>query len=101
MLGATDLVCGGADAGGKILELTSGGVDFAMEAAGVLGAFETAYMCAKRGGRVITVGLVNPATPFSLDVAAHVTSAKTILGSYMGSCNPMIDIPKFVELFKS
>lgn len=27
------------------------------------------------------------------------TSAKTIRGSYMGSCNPRIDIPRFVELY--
>ena len=100
-LGATDTILGGDDAANEILELTSGGVDCALETAGILGAFETAYASAKRGGRVVTVGLVNPATPFSLDVAAHVTSAKTIHGSYMGSCNSADDIPKFVELFKA
>ena len=100
-LGATDVVEGGASAADEILELTSGGVDCALEAAGVIGAFETAYHAARRGGRVITVGLVSPATPFSLDVAAHVTGAKTLVGSYMGSCNPLVDIPKYVELYKS
>lgn len=99
ILGATDAVEGGPDAAAEILDLTGGGVDCAVETAGVLAAFETAYGSAKRGGRVVTVGLVDPKTPFALDVAAHVTSAKTIRGSYMGSCNPLIDIPKFVELF--
>ncbi|MBZ0215701.1 MAG: zinc-binding dehydrogenase, partial [Fimbriimonadaceae bacterium] len=100
-LGATDVVEGGTNAAHEILTLTGGGVDCALEAAGTLGAFETAYAAAKRGGRVVTVGLVSPATPFSLDVAAHVTGAKTISGSYMGSCNPMVDIPKYVELYKA
>lgn len=100
-LGATDVIEGGANAADEVLELTSGGVDCALEAAGVIGAFETAYHAARRGGRVITVGLVSPATPFSLDVAAHVTGAKTLVGSYMGSCNPLVDIPKYVELYKS
>lgn len=100
-LGATDAVDGDAEAAAEILELTGGGVDCALETSGTLGAFETAYGAARRGGRVVTVGLVSPETPYTLDVAAHVTSAKTIRGSYMGSCNPVIDIPKFVELFKA
>ena len=83
-LGATDAIDGGADAAGEIVEMTGGGVDCAST---------------KRGGRVVTAGLVSPSTPYALDIAAHVTSAKTIRGSYMGSCNPAIDIPKFVGLF--
>tara|TARA_R110000868_G_scaffold39376_16_gene137196 strand:- start:169 stop:1293 length:1125 start_codon:yes stop_codon:yes gene_type:complete len=98
-LGATDAIDGGADAAGEIVEMTGGGVDCALETAGILGAFETAYASTKRGGRVVTAGLVSPSTPYALDIAAHVTSAKTIRGSYMGSCNPAIDIPKFVGLF--
>ncbi len=100
-LGATDAISGGPGAAEEILEMTGGGVDCALEAAGILGAFETAYAATKRGGRVVTAGLVSPETPFELDIAAHVTSAKSIRGSYMGSCNPAIDIPKFVELYTS
>jgi len=84
-----------------VVELTGGGVDCALESAGVLEAFETAYASAKRGGRVVTLGLVSPKTPYALDVAAHVTGAKALIGSYMGSCNAPLDIPKFVGLYKS
>jgi len=84
-----------------IAALTGGGVDCALESAGVLEAFETAYASAKRGGRVVTLGLVSPKTPYALDVAAHVTGAKALIGSYMGSCNAPLDIPKFVGLYKS
>lgn len=100
-LGATDAIDGGDQAVGEILEMTGGGVDCAVETAGILGAFETAYASAKRGGRVVTAGLVSADTPFPLDIAAHVTSAKSIRGSYLGSCNPALDIPRFVELFRT
>jgi alcohol dehydrogenase len=99
-LGATDAIEAGPDAALKIVEETTGGVDCSVESAGVHNAFQTAYDCTRRGGRVVNLGLVNPATPYSLDLAAHVTSAKSIVGSYMGSCNPQIDIPRFVDLYK-
>jgi len=72
-----------------------------LEAAGVLGAFVTAFGALRRGGRMASVGLVDPATPFSLDVAALVTGAKTVSGSYMGSCNPQRDIPGFVAAYRT
>ena len=99
-LGATDVVAGGADAAGKILEFTRGGVDCALEATGVLTGFETAFAATRRGGRISTVGLVSPKTPYALDIAGLVTSAKTITGSYMGSCNPQNDIAKFIAAYQ-
>jgi alcohol dehydrogenase len=100
-LGATDTIAAGPDAADQILDMTGGGVDCALETAGQLEAFQTAYLSAKRGGRVVAIGLVSPKTPYALDLAAHVTSAKTVHGSYMGSCNPQRDIPRLVALYKS
>jgi len=100
-LGATDVVLSeGGDGAAKVMELTGGGVDHAFETAGTLGAFETAYNGVRRGGQVVTVGLVDPKTPFSLDVASLVTGAKTVKGSYIGSCNPAMDIPKYMALYQ-
>lgn len=99
-LGATDAIDAGADAGDRIVEMTGGGVDCALESAGVVEAFATAYAAAKRGGRVVSVGLVSPQTPYSLDVAALVTEAKTVVGSYMGSCNAERDIPRFIASYR-
>ena len=48
----------------------------------------------------MVVGLTSPTTPLSLDVAGHVTSAKSVVGSYMGSCNPAVDIPRYVDLYR-
>jgi alcohol dehydrogenase len=98
-LGATDVVRGDTrDAAATVAELTGGGVDVAIEAAGTLAAFEIAHDATRRGGTVVSVGLVDPSTPFHLDIAGLVTSARTIRGSYMGSCNPRLDVPRFVAL---
>ncbi|MCB2099770.1 MAG: alcohol dehydrogenase catalytic domain-containing protein [Rhodobacterales bacterium] len=100
-LGATDTVLNtDGDAAAKIIDMTHGGADRAFETAGTIGAFETAFNAVKRGGTVATVGLVDPKTPFSLDVAGLVTSAKTVVGSYLGSCNPRRDIPRYMALFR-
>lgn len=85
----------------EVLALSNGGTDVALESAGKLAAFETAFASARRGARVVTLGLVDPRTPFSLDVAALVTSAKTVVGSYIGSCNPTKDIPTYIEHYRS
>jgi len=98
-LGASDTICSGdRSAAEEVISLCSGGVDIAFETAGKLGAFEIAYDSARRGGTVVSVGLVDPKTPFQLDVAALVTGAKTVKGSYVGSCNPRTDIPRFIAM---
>ncbi|MCP5368756.1 MAG: alcohol dehydrogenase catalytic domain-containing protein [Hyphomicrobiales bacterium] len=100
-LGATDAVLDeDGTAAARVLELTGGGTDHAFETAGTLGAFETAYNSVRRGGQVVTVGLVDPRTPFALDIAALVTGAKTLRGSYIGSCNPRRDIPRYMALYQ-
>lgn len=98
-LGATDVLqVDTRDGAAAVVELTGGGVDVAIEVAGTLPAFEIAHDATRRGGTVVSVGLVDPATPFRLDIAGLVTSARTIRGSYMGSCNPRLDIPRFAAL---
>lgn len=100
-IGATDTLLDQEGNGAEqILELSQGGTDFAFETAGTLGGFQTAYNGVHRGGTVVTVGLVDPKTPMSLDIAGLVTSAKTVKGSYMGSCTPAVDIPRFMTLYQ-
>ena len=101
-MGATDIILNSDDTGAeKVQDLTGGGTNFAFETAGTLGGFETAYKAARRGGTVVSVGIVDPKTPMSLDIAGLVTGAKTIKGSYMGSCNPALDIPRFMSLYEA
>ncbi len=82
----------------NVIELTKGGVDFAVDLAGVIPAIETAYAITARGGSVVTAGLSPAGAKFSFEQAELVSSEKSIRGSYMGSCVPVRDIPRFIGL---
>ena len=60
-----------------------------------------AYRTAARGGRIVTVGLPNPADPFTIPAVSLVAEAKTIIGSYMGSAVPARDIPRYIALWRA
>jgi len=80
----------------QIKDLTGGGVDFAVELAGAIPAMETAYAILARGGAVVTAGLSPAGASFAFEHADLVSGEKSVLGSYMGSCVPVRDIPRFI-----
>lgn len=84
----------------KVKDLTGGGVDFAVDLAGAIPAMETAYSILCRGGAVVTAGLSPAGSKFSFEHADLVAQEKSVLGSYMGSCVPVRDVPRFLSLFK-
>jgi len=84
----------------KIKDLTYGGVDYAFDYAGVIPALKSAYASVKRGGAVITAGLSAAGNQFSFEQGDLVSNEKSILGSYMGSCVPVRDIPRFIGLYQ-
>ncbi len=85
----------------KIKDLTDGGVDHAIELAGAIPAMEAAYAVATRGGKVVTAGLSGTGKSFSINHGDLVLGEKHVCGSYMGSCVPMRDIPRFIKLYQS
>ncbi len=99
-LGATDAVVADEDAAGHIRQLTCGGVDQAIELAGAAPALELAYWVTRRGGTVVTAGLPGPNALLSLPAVSLVAEEKTIRGSYLGSCVPARDIPRFIRMFQ-
>jgi len=82
-----------------IRDLTNGGVDFAIDLAGVIAAMDTAYQIIRYGGSVVTAGLSPINTQFSFNHSDLVAQEKSILGSYMGSCVPVRDVPRFLNLY--
>ncbi|MDC0134716.1 zinc-dependent alcohol dehydrogenase family protein [Alphaproteobacteria bacterium] len=84
----------------EIRDLTNGGVDFAIDLAGVIPAMNTAYQIIRYGGSVVTAGLSPINTQFSFNHSDLVAQEKSILGSYMGSCVPVRDVPRFLSLFQ-
>jgi alcohol dehydrogenase len=88
------------DAIQKIKELTNGGVDYAFETAGSVQAMQVAYKITRRGGTTVTTGLPHPSHEFSIPQVTLTAEERTIKGSYIGSCVPARDIPRFIELYK-
>ena len=80
---------------------SGGGVDHAVELAGAVPAFELAYKITKRGGTTVTGGLARPTSQFSIPAVNLVAEERTVKGSYMGSCIPKRDIPRFINLFRA
>ena len=100
-LGATHTVnARDPDAVEQVREITNGGVDFAFDLAGTIPAMETAYKVTRYGGSVVTAGLSPSAATFAFNQSDLVSQEKAIRGSYMGSCVPVRDIPRFISLYQ-
>ena len=75
--------------------------DLVIETVGKARVLETAYGHVRRGGRLVTVGLPNPAEQFSIPAVSLVADAKTVIGSYLGSSVPARDIPRYLGLWRA
>ena len=85
----------------KVKAATGGGVDYAFEMAGVVPALELAYRITRRGGTTVTAGLPNPAATWPLQAVSLIAEERTLKGSYIGSCVPSRDVPRFVAMFRA
>ncbi len=84
-----------------IREASTGGVDTAIEMAGSTRAFEIAYRITRRGGTTVTAGLPPPDATWAMPVVNLVAEERTIKGSYVGTCVPLRDLPRYVDLFRA
>jgi alcohol dehydrogenase len=100
-LGATDTFNpGNPSAIDEIRSTTAGGVEFAFEMAGSVKAMDLAYKITRRGGTTITAGLPPPNHTFALPQVNLVAEERTIKGSYIGTCVPIRDLPRYIELYR-
>ena len=100
-LGATDTFnAGSANAVEEIRAATGGGVEFAFEMAGSVRAMDLAYKITRRGGTTVTAGLPPPNHPFALPQVNLVAEERTVKGSYIGTCVPNRDLPRYIELYR-
>ncbi|SDN05108.1 zinc-dependent alcohol dehydrogenase family protein [Ensifer sp. YR511] len=100
-LGATAVVNGrDEDAVEQVREITAGGADYAFEMAGSVRALENAFKMTKRGGITVTAGLPPPGAALPVNVVQLVGEERTLKGSYIGTCVPVRDIPRFIALYR-
>ena len=101
-LGATHVVNARApDAIEQVREASGGGVDFAFEMAGSVQAMELAYRVTRRGGTTVTAGLPHPDHRWPLQHVNLTAEERTVKGSYVGSCVPVRDLPRYIALYKA
>lgn len=83
-----------------IRDLTGGyGADYVFEASGHPDAMMVAYEAARRGGRIVYVGLASKGTTMPLPMSRLPREDKTLMGSYYGAANPQRDFPQLIEHF--
>lgn len=100
-LGATDAFnASNPDHVAEIREATRGGLEYVVETAGAAKAMDTAYRITKRGGTTVTIGLPPPDAALSVPLVQMVAEERTVKGSYIGSCVPVRDIPRFISLYR-
>jgi alcohol dehydrogenase len=100
-LGATDVYSArSATCVDDVRAATTGGVDHALEFAGSIKAMELAYRVTRRGGTTVTAGLPPPADTFALPQVNLVAEERTIKGSYIGTCVPLRDIPRYIAMYR-
>lgn len=88
------------DAVDQVRALTHGGADFAFEMAGAVRALEAAWKMTRRGGTTVTAGLPPPDAALPVNVVSLVGEERTLKGSYIGTCVPSRDIPRYVALYR-
>jgi len=100
-LGATDAFdATDADCAEQVRAATRGGVDYAFEMAGSAKALDLAYKITRRGGTTVTAGLAHPTATMPLSPTSLVAEERTLKGSYVGSCVPTRDIPRYMAMMR-
>jgi alcohol dehydrogenase len=100
-LGATHTVnATAADAVEQVRDISSGGVEYAFEMASSVKALDVAYKVTRRGGTTVTASLPHPTHMVAIPASQLTAEERTLKGSYVGSCVPSRDIPRFISLYQ-
>jgi alcohol dehydrogenase len=68
--------------------------------AGSIKALDFAMQVTRRGGTTTVAGLAGPRASYDLAISALVSQERRLQGSYLGSCVPARDVPRFLGLHK-
>lgn len=98
--GATDVVNGAdTDAVAAVVEMTSGGVDYAFEAIGLSATAAQAVMMVRPGATAYLVGLPAAGVPIELPGTQMVLQHRGVQGLFMGANQFKRDIPMLATLY--
>jgi S-(hydroxymethyl)glutathione dehydrogenase/alcohol dehydrogenase len=98
-LGATDVLDpADEDTGARIVEMTKGGVDHAIEAVGRPASAALAVKALRRGGTATILGMMPLDQTVGLG-AMDLLSGKKLQGAFMGANRFPVDIPRLVDFY--
>jgi Zn-dependent alcohol dehydrogenase len=83
----------------QVLSLTPSGVPWAIEAVGRATTLEQSLACLAPGGTSIAVGLTKVGATFAVPINDLVQRQKHVRGSLYGSANPLLDMPRILDLY--
>jgi len=82
----------------KALEMSDGGVDYAVPCVGNADVILKSFGSIRSGGKCVVVGL--PPIGINLDIAPfELLQGKILTGTTQGDVNTLIDIPRYVDLY--
>ena len=84
-----------------VRDLTRGGAETAFEAVGEESVIAQAFAATRRGGRTVTIGLTHPDRMLTIPALTITAEERVLMGSYMGSCVPQRDIPRFIAMYRA
>jgi S-(hydroxymethyl)glutathione dehydrogenase / alcohol dehydrogenase len=101
--GATHTINGAeGDPIDAVKKLTSGrGADYVFVTVGNIKAIKQGYQMSGKRGMTVMVGLTKPADLLSFSPMEFIGSERMLTGSFMGSTNLQIEIPKLVEIYQA
>ncbi|MEX1219162.1 MAG: alcohol dehydrogenase catalytic domain-containing protein [Solirubrobacterales bacterium] len=79
---------------------SAAGVDLAIETVGSEQVLAQAFDATGRGGTTVTAGLPHPDRKLVIPAQTLTTEERTLKGSYLGSCIPSRDIPRFIAMYR-
>lgn len=83
----------------RLRKITGGrGLDYAFEAIGLAGTTETAIRSLGKGGTAVLVGQSAGGVSVAIDPLTISDEEQSIMGSNYGSCRPLIDFPRILDL---
>jgi S-(hydroxymethyl)glutathione dehydrogenase / alcohol dehydrogenase len=99
-LGATASVeaSRGENAAAAVRELTGGGVDYAFEAIGREETIRAAWDSLRSGGTAVVLGLPPKGGTVTVDTWGFIND-KSLKGSFLGSAQIEVDVPRIVDLY--
>jgi len=99
-LGATDTVNAADPRAAEMIRDLTGGVDFGFEMAGAARAAALAYQAVRRGGSTVVAGLSPPDATLAVPLVNLVADERTLKGSYIGTCVPRRDVPRYIAMYQ-